>query len=103
MARNGRCYNWTGTLPVWAAGGADGQRILPPNDMRLSLILYNQGAGTAYINFEPDPGRAFPIPTGAALNFLTFGAPSNPVFAWGAAGHDLRAVEVIGPAVAQQE
>lgn len=96
MSRIAKVNQFTGTLPV--AGGS-GYRILEPNDQRLGLVLYNQGAGTVFVGTDNIGSKRFPLPTGAALNFLTFGAPTNAVYAWGAAGHDLCIFEVIGPSV----
>jgi hypothetical protein len=81
------------TLPLPAAGA--GYLVLAPDEVLLDVTFYNNGTGNVYFYYVQNvqTGNSFVIPPQAAYN-PPF-PPTNPVWAAGDAGHDLRVARLI--------
>lgn len=99
MARVPRVHVFT-ALP---ALGVSGVRVLDLNDNRVGGVLTSRGGGAVYISHDGGAGAdKFQMNFNDSLNFLPYGAPTDPLFAWGDAGHRLEVLEVYGPATSSE-
>jgi hypothetical protein len=87
---------FTGTgLATAAVTDAAGTQILAQDRTRTALVIFNVGAGAAYVHNRPNLSQShFPIPAGAVVSHDPF-APTNALWAAGDAGADLRIYQIV--------